>query len=82
MLLKDSVLVADLKSAYPSGERLLVINALGEGDEVVARAWCAERGKHAIIRRETTGQSCCFTCASGLATTYSGLSINVLIWSK
>jgi hypothetical protein len=82
MFLTSSVPVADLKDTYPTSDRLLVINALGEGDEVVARAWCAERGRHAVIRRDVPGQDCCFTCATNLAVGDSGLNLNVLIWSK
>lgn len=69
----------DLKDAYPPGDALVIIDALGQGEEVVARAWCAERAKHAVIRR---GGECCFACATGVAAGYTGLGVNVLIWSR
>jgi hypothetical protein len=76
----DSVVrVADLKEAYAPSHSLVIIDALGQGEEVVARAWCAERGRHAVIRR---GGECCFTCATAVAAGYKGLGINVVIWSK
>jgi len=59
------------------GRRLLVINALSYGAETVTRAWCAERGTHAVIRR---GAGCCFACATSM-TGKAGLGINVLIWT-
>jgi hypothetical protein len=76
----DSVVrVADLKEAYAPSHSLVIIDALGQGEEVVARAWCAERGRHAVIRR---GGECCFACATAVAAGYKGLGINVVIWSK
>ncbi|KAJ5812046.1 hypothetical protein N7474_008347 [Penicillium riverlandense] len=53
-----------------------VINATGEGAEVIARAWCSERGRNATIRRPGGP---CFACALR-ATNNSGLRIGVLIW--
>jgi hypothetical protein len=55
---------------------VMVINATGKGAEVLARAWCAERGKNAIIRR--TGGPC-FVCAVRGAS-QAGLKVGVLIW--
>jgi hypothetical protein len=77
--LSSIVKVADLKDAYPPSDELVIIDALGQGEEVVARAWCAERAKHAVIRR---GGECCFACATVVATGYTGLGVNVLIWSR
>jgi hypothetical protein len=77
--LSNVVRVADLKEAYTPSDSLVIIDALGQGEEVVARAWCAERAKHAVIRRDG---ECCFTCATGVATGYAGLGVNVLIWSR
>jgi len=51
---------------------------LGQGEEVVARAWCAERATHAVIRRDG---ECCFACAIGVTAERTGLGFNVLIWS-
>jgi hypothetical protein len=82
MRLRDAVLVKDLKDTNTAADRLLVINAMGEGDEVVARAWCAERGRHAVIRRDVPGRECCFACACSLAAGDTGLNVNVLIWTK
>ena len=77
--LSNVVRVADLKEAYAPNDSLVIIDALGQGEEVVARAWCAERARHAVIRRDG---ECCFTCATGVAAGYTGLGVNVLIWSR
>jgi hypothetical protein len=82
MRLREAVLVKDLKETYTAPDKLLVINAIGEGDEVVARAWCAERGRHAVIRRDVPGRECCFACACGLAAGDTGLNVDLLIWTK
>lgn len=76
---QDNVVsVKDLKSLEGSGGRkVLVINAQCEGGEAVARAWCAERGKHAVVRR---GKGTCFTCSVSMAGR-DGLGVGVLIWS-
>ncbi|KAH8589023.1 hypothetical protein B0O99DRAFT_582254 [Bisporella sp. PMI_857] len=75
----DNVIkVADLKEAYPEADKLVIIDAQGASEEVVARAWCAERARHAVIRR---GPDCCFSCAVAVATRRTGLGVNVLIWS-
>jgi hypothetical protein len=79
MYLSNVVRVANLGEIYPERQRLLIIDALGEGDELVARAWCAERRTHAIVRR---GGGCCFSCAVKMATGRAGLGVNVLIWSS
>ncbi|KAK0749074.1 prion-inhibition and propagation-domain-containing protein [Schizothecium vesticola] len=39
---------------------VMVINATGRGAEVVARAWCSERGRNAVVRRKGGP---CFVCA-------------------
>ncbi|KAI9812105.1 MAG: hypothetical protein M1832_000616 [Thelocarpon impressellum] len=39
---------------------VMVINATGQGAEALARAWCSERGKNAIIRRSGGP---CYVCA-------------------
>lgn len=57
-------------------DEVMVINATGKGAEVLARAWCAERGKNAIIRR-TSGP--CFVCAVRGAS-HAGVKVGVLIW--
>jgi hypothetical protein len=72
------VAVKDLKSFEGSGGRkVLVINAQCDGGEAVARAWCAERGKHAVVRRS---RGTCFTCSVAMAGR-EGLGVGVLIWS-
>ena len=71
------VAAADLKTYRWDGKRFLVINALNEGEELLARAWCSEQGKHAIIRR---GHGCCFACAAVMAGN-AGLAVNLLIWA-
>lgn len=55
---------------------VMVINATGKGAEVLARAWCAERGKNAVIRRI---RGPCFVCALRAASS-GGLGVGVLIW--
>ncbi|KAL4861172.1 hypothetical protein BDV12DRAFT_204288 [Aspergillus spectabilis] len=55
---------------------VMLINATGKGAEVVARAWCAERGKNALIRR-VNGP--CYACAMRAASR-AGLRLGVLIW--
>ncbi|KJR82037.1 uncharacterized protein SPSK_03733 [Sporothrix schenckii 1099-18] len=39
---------------------VLTINATGTGAEVLARAWCSENGKCAVVRR---ANGPCFVCA-------------------
>ncbi|KAL3462784.1 hypothetical protein BJX64DRAFT_258587 [Aspergillus heterothallicus] len=55
---------------------VLIINATGNGERVLAQAWCAERGKNAIIR---TKEGPCFACAIRAAGK-AGLGLGVLIW--
>jgi len=80
--LRSVVPVVNLRTTIPEEGKLLIINALGDGDEIVARAWCAEHGKNAIVRRNVPGLECCFTCACALAVSNTGLNINVVIWSQ
>jgi len=54
----------------------MVINATGKGAEALARAWCSERGKNAVIRRSGGP---CFVCAIGAASK-AGLGTGILIW--
>ena len=77
--LDKAVKVADLKEAYVPNDELVIIDALGQGEEAVARAWCAERARHAVIRRDG---ECCFACATGVVAGRTGLGFNVLIWSQ
>ncbi|KAL2783475.1 hypothetical protein BJX66DRAFT_127470 [Aspergillus keveii] len=55
---------------------VVVINATAPGAEVVARAWCAQYGRAAIIRK---AGSACFSCAIKAASKY-GLRVEILIW--
>ncbi|EGE03427.1 hypothetical protein TEQG_02463 [Trichophyton equinum CBS 127.97] len=56
---------------------IMVINATGTGDaEMLARAWCAERGKKAVIRK---AGGPCYTCAVRAASK-GALGTGVLIW--
>jgi hypothetical protein len=76
--LSGVVKVVELKEVYlPSGS-LVIIDAQGRGEETVARAWCAESARNAVIRR---GGDCCFACAVGVTMKSTGLGVNVLIWS-
>jgi hypothetical protein len=77
--LASTIRVPDLKEAYPPSDQFLLIDATGEGEECVARAWCAERARHAVIRR---GSETCFACAATMVGARSGLGFNVLIWSR
>ncbi|KFY39475.1 hypothetical protein V494_03966 [Pseudogymnoascus sp. VKM F-4513 (FW-928)] len=54
----------------------MIINATGEGAEVLARAWCSERGKNAVVRKKGGP---CFVCAVRAAGVTS-LGTRVLIW--
>lgn len=58
-------------------DEVMVINATGNGAEVLARAWCSERGKCAVIRRPGGP---CFVCAVRAASKPS-LATSVLIWT-
>lgn len=66
-----------LKDHTPDDDEVVIINATGKGSEVLARAWCAERGKNAIIRR--TGGPC-FVCAVRGAS-QAGLKVGIFIGS-
>ena len=77
--LSSIIKVVDLKGSNPAADSLAVIDATGKGEEIVARAWCAERGRHAVIRRDS---ECCFACAIAATAARTGLGINVLIWSR
>lgn len=71
--------VKDLKdtSRIAAPGTMLLINATGGGDaEAVARAWCSEVGRHAVVSRGTTT---CLTCAFN---TTENLELDVLILSK
>lgn len=79
-LLRSVVPACDLKrdgAALPGHGELLIIDATQSGEEALARAWCAETGRNAILRRAGTG---CFTCAVEMALPKAGLGFNVLIW--
>ena len=58
-------------------DEVMIINATGNGAEVLARAWCSERGKCAVIRRPGGP---CFVCAVRAASKPS-LATSVLIWT-
>jgi hypothetical protein len=55
---------------------VMIINATGKGAELLARAWCSERGKNAVIRR---AGGPCFVCAERAASRNS-FNFGVLIW--
>ncbi|KAF3925909.1 hypothetical protein ABW20_dc0105257 [Dactylellina cionopaga] len=63
-----------LKEYTPDDKGLVIVNATGNGAEVLARAWCAERGKAAVIRR--IGGPC-FACT---VNTVVELRQKVVIW--
>ena len=66
-----------LKDHTPDDDEVVIINATGKGAEVLARAWCAERGKNAAIIRRT-GEPCFVYAVRGASQT--GLKVGVLIW--
>ena len=71
------ITASELRTYSWDGRRFLVIAALNEGEECLARAWCSEHGRQAVIRR---GHGCCFACAAVMAGE-AGLGVNVLIWA-
>lgn len=73
--------VKDLKkrNPCPRRKRVLVINATCDGGELVARAWCAENGQHAVVVRRPNTQVC-FRCAVDMAGN-EGLGVYCLIWA-
>lgn len=74
--------VDQLKNHTPDDDEggVMVINATGKGAEVVARAWCAERGKCAIVRK---AKGPCYVCALTAASRgHGGLGFGVLIWAS
>ncbi|KAF4462931.1 small glutamine-rich tetratricopeptide repeat-containing 2 [Fusarium albosuccineum] len=82
-LQKDKTLVVpvhqmkDLEGKYKDGG-LIVINATCAGGDIMARAWCAEKGRNAAVRREGGP---CYACATRAASK-SGLDFGVLIWAS
>lgn len=79
--MKNIVHVKDLKEISITREDMLVIYTLSDQEELVARAWCSERGRHAVVRRDDMMSQCCFACAAGLTVEGIGLGTNVLIWN-
>jgi hypothetical protein len=73
---ENVVLATQLAASSSPPDQLLIVDATGEGEELLARAWCAERGRHAVVRR---GEECCFSCAASVAVGRTGLGVNVLI---
>ncbi|KAJ0161136.1 Heterokaryon incompatibility protein S [Colletotrichum tanaceti] len=70
--------VGQLAGYIHSDERVLVIDATGQGEgELAARAWCAEYGQHAVVRRAA---GTCFACAV-MAASHQGLGLGCLIWA-
>ena len=55
---------------------VIIINATGTGSELLARAWCSERGKNAVIRK---AGGPCYTCTVRAAG-QKGLRAGVVIW--
>ncbi|KAK6331296.1 hypothetical protein TWF730_004382 [Orbilia blumenaviensis] len=75
---KTIIPAVDLKDTYLQYNSLLVIDATLKGEEVLARAWCSERGCNAVIWR---GEETCFACAALMTMSTNGLGFNVLIRS-
>jgi hypothetical protein len=63
--------------AVSQPDRLFVVKATGKGEELLARAWCAQWGRNAVVRKEGGP---CFACAVRSAGK-SGLGFGVLIWA-
>jgi hypothetical protein len=74
--LKDHMQWDDSDPGSDSGHEVMIINATGKGAEVLARAWCSERGRNAVIRR---AGGPCFVCAVRAAGE-RGLGLGTLIW--
>jgi hypothetical protein len=55
---------------------VMTINATGKGGELLARAWCSERGKNAVISRQGGPCFVCSVRAAGVASLGTGF----LIW--
>ena len=73
----DVLSIRDFEGASPTfPDRIRVINANCPGGEVVARAWCANRGVHAVVWSE--GSGCCFKCALMIASN-QGTGVGVLV---
>ncbi|KAJ0422347.1 hypothetical protein BJY00DRAFT_311068 [Aspergillus carlsbadensis] len=70
--------VENLKDCVPNDDSgdVIIINATGKCARVLAQAWCADRGKNAIVRAEGGP---CFACALRAAGEL-GLGVGVLIW--
>ncbi|KAK6506626.1 hypothetical protein TWF481_005082 [Arthrobotrys musiformis] len=68
--------IESLKDYTPGDEDIVIINATGDGAEVVARAWCAERGRAAVIRRRAGP---CLACTVKCA---QELKQKVIIWAQ
>ncbi|KAF3159369.1 hypothetical protein TWF788_003778 [Orbilia oligospora] len=75
---KTIIPAVDLKETYLQYNSLLVIDATLKGEEVLARAWCSERGCNAVVWR---GDETCFACAALMTMSTNGLGFNVLIRS-
>lgn len=65
----------DFDGSFKDG-RLMVINAACNGGEIMARAWCAEKGRNAVVRRRGGP---CYACATRVASK-GGFDFGVLIW--
>jgi tetratricopeptide (TPR) repeat protein len=70
-------LMKGTRDDFNGNKRVMVINATGNGAETVARAWCAEHGRHAVIRRAAGP---CLVC-SVRAASKEGLDTRVVIWT-
>ncbi|KAK6503882.1 hypothetical protein TWF481_008883 [Arthrobotrys musiformis] len=75
---KTIIPAVDLKETYLQYNSLLVIDATLKGEEVLARAWCSERGCNAVVWR---GDETCFACAALMTMSTNGLGFNILIRS-
>lgn len=74
---KEPWTVERLKDHVPDDDEdggIMVVNATGRGAEVLARAWCSERGKNAVIRREGGP---CYVCSMRCATM---VDVGVVVW--
>ncbi|KAH6982566.1 prion-inhibition and propagation-domain-containing protein [Ilyonectria destructans] len=70
--------VSQLSGYIHNDSQVLIIDATGQGEcELAARAWCAEYGQHAIVKR---GTGTCFACAVRAAGAL-GLGVGCVIWT-
>jgi hypothetical protein len=80
--LRGVVTMTELRDTIPIEGKLTIINAHGDGNEVVTRAWCAEHGKNIIVWINDLGLENCLACVCAVAERSTGLNVHIDIWSN